>query len=314
MKRRLLSFKTYSYAQATTTPTSLAVPAGFPMPVATPYSTSSISPFGEPFVNLHTAGYLERFTFTGKEKDEETGFSYFGARYYDSDLSGLFLSVDPMADKYPSLSPYAHCAWNPLKLIDPDGEEIYYKEGGETYMYKLGKDGNYAFVNCKTDEVYSGDNQQFVDNLSNALGKLKEGGVRNSLVSFFEGKEDHTVIIDKGKENTQRGTNITWRDDKKSMIPVEFSLIEPSETFVSLGHELAHVRDGYRLNNKFDNMSEEVKEISAMLTENYIRREHGIKQRTYHGLSDGGKSIDYSSYKAIVLPPINGINKRVLNF
>ena len=37
-------------------------------------------------------------SFTGKERDPETGYSYFGARYYDSDLSGLFLSVDPMAE------------------------------------------------------------------------------------------------------------------------------------------------------------------------------------------------------------------------
>ena len=63
-------------------------------------------------------------TFTGKERDAETGYSYFGARYYDSDLSGLFLSVDPMADKYPSISPYAYCAWNPLKLVDPNGQDI----------------------------------------------------------------------------------------------------------------------------------------------------------------------------------------------
>ncbi|MBP5548486.1 MAG: RHS repeat-associated core domain-containing protein [Bacteroidales bacterium] len=63
-------------------------------------------------------------SFTGKEKDEETGYSYFGARYYDSDLSGLFLSVDPMSDKYPSISPYAYCAWNPVKYIDPNGEWI----------------------------------------------------------------------------------------------------------------------------------------------------------------------------------------------
>ncbi|MCR5193334.1 MAG: RHS repeat-associated core domain-containing protein [Bacteroidales bacterium] len=61
---------------------------------------------------------------TGKERDRETGFSYFGARYYDSDLSGLFLSVDPMSDKYPSLSPYAYCAWNPVKLMDPNGDTI----------------------------------------------------------------------------------------------------------------------------------------------------------------------------------------------
>jgi len=30
-------------------------------------------------------------------------------------------SVDPMSDKYPSISPYAYCAWNPVKLVDPDG-------------------------------------------------------------------------------------------------------------------------------------------------------------------------------------------------
>ena len=64
------------------------------------------------------------FTFTGKERDAETGYSYFGARYYDSDLSGLFSSVDPMAYKYPSLSPYVYCAWNSLKLVDPNGREV----------------------------------------------------------------------------------------------------------------------------------------------------------------------------------------------
>ena len=56
----------------------------------------------------------------------ETGFSYFGTRYYDSDLMTGWLSVDPMADKYPSLSPYAYCAWNPIRLVDPDGEDIYW--------------------------------------------------------------------------------------------------------------------------------------------------------------------------------------------
>ena len=56
-------------------------------------------------------------SFTGKERDSETGFSYFGTRYYDSDILTGWLSVDPMADKYPGLSPYAYCAWNPVKLV-----------------------------------------------------------------------------------------------------------------------------------------------------------------------------------------------------
>ena len=61
------------------------------------------------------------FVFTGKERDEETGYGYFGARYMDHELMTMWLSVDPMADKYPSISPYAYCAWNPIKVLDPRG-------------------------------------------------------------------------------------------------------------------------------------------------------------------------------------------------
>lgn len=61
--------------------------------------------------------------FAGKEKDAESGYHYFGARYYDSEALTGWLSVDPMADKYPSISPYASCAWNPIRLIDEDGKE-----------------------------------------------------------------------------------------------------------------------------------------------------------------------------------------------
>ena len=80
-------------------------------------------PFGERYIDQHPFGYQERFTFTGKERDEETGYGYFGARYMDHELMTMWLSVDPMADKYPSISPYAYCAWNPVKLVDPDGNE-----------------------------------------------------------------------------------------------------------------------------------------------------------------------------------------------
>ena len=77
----------------------------------------------------------ESFTFSAKERDSETGLSYFGSRYYSSDLS-IWLSVDPMSDKYASLSPYTYCADNPVKLVDPDGEHFEVVVEGNTITIK----------------------------------------------------------------------------------------------------------------------------------------------------------------------------------
>ena len=65
------------------------------------------------------------FVSTGKERDEETGYGYFGARYMDHELMTMWLSVDRYASKYPFISPYAYCAWNPIRLTDPTGDTIF---------------------------------------------------------------------------------------------------------------------------------------------------------------------------------------------
>jgi len=46
----------------------------------------------------------------------------------------MWLSVDPMSDKYPSMSPYNYCANNPVMLVDPDGRE--FVDGGDDPMGK----------------------------------------------------------------------------------------------------------------------------------------------------------------------------------
>ena len=57
------------------------------------------APYGELIANQQTIGYDERFKFTGKERDEETGYDYYGARFYWQ--VGTWLSVDPLAGDYP---------------------------------------------------------------------------------------------------------------------------------------------------------------------------------------------------------------------
>ena len=109
-------------------------------------------PYGEPYINQRLSGYNERFTFTGKELDEETGYGYFGARYMDHELMTMWLSVDPMADKYPGISPYSYCAWNPVKLVDPDGRDI----------WNLNKDGELIWKETsEADQIYA--NGAYVD-------------------------------------------------------------------------------------------------------------------------------------------------------
>ena len=97
-------------------------------------------PFGESFIDQHdpNSDYTERFRFTGKERDTETGYDYFGARYYSSTL-GIWLSVDPLSDKYPSLSPYVYCADNPMRVVDPKGDTLVIKgKDGHNTLYSKG--------------------------------------------------------------------------------------------------------------------------------------------------------------------------------
>jgi RHS repeat-associated protein len=70
-------------------------------------------------------------------------YSYFGARYYMSDVS-VWLSVDPMADKYPMLSPYNYCALNPIMLTDPNGEDIYVFDDNGNFSCKIDQKGEHT--------------------------------------------------------------------------------------------------------------------------------------------------------------------------
>jgi RHS repeat-associated protein len=66
-----------------------------------------------------------RQKFTLKERDNETGLDYFGARHYGS-TQGRFISADPFMGSGKSAIPqswnrYTYCLNNPLLFVDPNG-------------------------------------------------------------------------------------------------------------------------------------------------------------------------------------------------
>jgi len=71
--------------------------------------------FGE--VSASDPNHPNRFLFTGREFDSETGLYYYRARYYNPYI-GRFLQTDPAGQ---GMNPYAYCINNPVRLIDPSG-------------------------------------------------------------------------------------------------------------------------------------------------------------------------------------------------
>ena len=114
-----------------------------------------------------------------------TLYSYFGARYYDSDLS-VWLSVDPLSDKYPSTSGYMYCVGNPVMYKDLFGlDTIPFNNKGEFGKPIPGGDD-------KTDTYVKVNNKEFENNKIkyNKNGKLR-GRHKNMQIdkSFRESKE-----------------------------------------------------------------------------------------------------------------------------
>ncbi|MDH6312259.1 RHS repeat-associated protein [Parabacteroides sp. PFB2-10] len=78
---------------------------------------------------------LQPYKYTGKEYDNKHGLNLYDydARFYDPAL-GRFMTMDPLAEKYYSISPYAYCGNNPIIRIDPDGRDWYrHDESGATF-------------------------------------------------------------------------------------------------------------------------------------------------------------------------------------
>jgi RHS repeat-associated protein len=105
---------------------------------------SDFYPFGGERI-VTDSGIDNRYKFTGKERDPETGCDYFGARYYCNPI-GRFITPD-WADK-PVTVPYAHLGNpqslnlysyvqnNPTTLGDPDGHDGFL-DSLKKYFYSL---------------------------------------------------------------------------------------------------------------------------------------------------------------------------------
>jgi RHS repeat-associated protein len=109
---------------------------------------------------IHTRFPPSRFT--GKERDNESGNDYFGARYYASSM-GRWLSPDWSAKIMPvpyakldnpqSLNLYAYVLNNPLKTVDKDGHVDDPCKGRSDCTVKIDKERNQMTVTQTSEKT-----------------------------------------------------------------------------------------------------------------------------------------------------------------
>ena len=92
----------------------------------------------------------KRYRFSGKERDDESGLYYHGARYYASWL-GRWVSADPVgiAD---GVCLYAYAGGNPVKFVDPTGTTITVSANTATQMPYLPLRGGQRALALQTSQ------------------------------------------------------------------------------------------------------------------------------------------------------------------
>jgi RHS repeat-associated protein len=163
-------------------------------------------PFGETMAEQHsqTADYETPYKFNGKELDSETGLYYYGARYYDPRAS-IWLSTDPLMEKFPNINPYVYCYQNPINIIDPTGMagvgpgekgddcgdgggtpnlNIYIRINDDSRSFETWNDGDWHGVS--------------VNNLKEANAYLEK---------YLKGSKAKTIVLD------HHGSDITYKGD-----------------------------------------------------------------------------------------------------
>lgn len=275
---------------------------------ATAFSTGSVKgmddyfPYGMPVIDSKWGKNPQAYRFGGKELERLMGLNLydFQARWHDPAL-GRFMSVDPLCEKYYSISPYAYCANNPINAIDLRGDSITYiinstmtnpngttSISSSTYYYGQDANGNYGFIGSN-GQVYSG-NDTYLNNLTTAINNLRVGGnVGNTLVSDLMSSTNRVQIVRGNNTADINGAFIKWNPNSTAG-GINAIGSENRPSYIGLGHEMAHIQDVW--NGTIDNSTWVTaggvaipnSEKYATHIENQLRAENGILLRTHYGI------------------------------
>jgi len=187
-------------------------------------------PFGGQLVDTLKAMIWNRdfqqYKYNGKEFDGTFGLNTYdyGARQHDPILA-RWDRLDPLCEKYYGVSPYAYCANNPVKFIDPDGRVMGdYLDSNGNLIGTDGKNDGRLYV-LKTS-------RSSFDSYGNAPVAgitRKEGDISNkdNFVEITGSKAIREAAVSKIEDD---GTGGTADNNNREYLVTFDKSIEPQET------------------------------------------------------------------------------------
>ena len=194
-------------------------------------------PYGEALVDEHATSFESPWKFNGKELDTETGLYYYGARYYEPVLA-LWYGVDALTEKYPNMGGYVYCNNNPIKIIDPDGND------GEIVV-----EGNSITINAMV-YIYGGREANstlaatYQQNIENTWGKIQSIKIEGKTYSIHWNVKVQCKPL--GKENYNGYNNYMEVIGKEGRSSVtnnnhgKIRLVDKNEVSASSNNPMAH--------------------------------------------------------------------------
>jgi RHS repeat-associated protein len=202
-----------------------------------PVADVQYKPFGET-VNEQN----ERYLYNGKERDS-SGLYYYGARYYDPEI-GRFITRDPLKGKTEApqtLNRYVYCLNNPLKYIDPSGNEPKTpQEIVEEIFQQMSNIDEDSLAEIQ-ELMNAG---QYIKALKVALDALgftyEETNKKDTLGIYLEGRQYVEITFN---NSLRVGGLPAWGnfDHHTNTISINFSLCtKVGDTLLTILHEISH--------------------------------------------------------------------------
>ncbi len=212
-----------------------------------------------------TSGGVQPYKYNGKELDRMHGLDLFdyGARHYDAAL-GRWMTVDPLAEKNFSSSPYVYAANNPILYIDP-----------------LGTDTINSIKNTLAFETF-----------------YKTSGGKKFVNQFVNGNLKNHLLIFNDKKGTGSG-RFTINVNEQGIMTLTISIENPNilSGIDVIGHEaFLHAENALNNTLKILNISnlsksEKMEKLKLTRLEPFIHNDKG-KRVDFEGHIDHAKLIN----------------------